>query len=39
MALQFQEAEQAGYLVPDDSWTTPYFDDGTQEFQERCLFA
>jgi phosphatidylserine/phosphatidylglycerophosphate/cardiolipin synthase-like enzyme len=27
------------YLQPDDSWTTPYFDPGTDRFKERVLFS
>jgi phosphatidylserine/phosphatidylglycerophosphate/cardiolipin synthase-like enzyme len=38
-AMSDEEEEQSRYLVPDDSWTTPYYDDSTQQFQERCLFS
>lgn len=33
------EFEQTRYLTPDDSWTKPYYEEGTQEQAERLLFA
>lgn len=37
--LSDEEAEKAAYLYPDDSWTKPYYTDGTQERSERLLFS
>ncbi|UCC43313.1 MAG: hypothetical protein JSU65_09200, partial [Candidatus Zixiibacteriota bacterium] len=34
-----EEAEQAIWLSPDDSWTKPYYTDGAQEQSERLLFS
>jgi phosphatidylserine/phosphatidylglycerophosphate/cardiolipin synthase-like enzyme len=36
--LTDEQAEESRYLVPDASWTQPYYADGTQEQQERLLF-
>jgi phosphatidylserine/phosphatidylglycerophosphate/cardiolipin synthase-like enzyme len=33
-----EEFERANYLMPDDSWTKPYYEEGTQEYAERLLF-
>lgn len=37
--LSDEEAEQAFWLSPDDSWTKPYYTNGTQEQSERLLFG
>ena len=37
--LSDQDFEQALALAEDDSWTIPYYDLKTQEYQERKLFA
>jgi phosphatidylserine/phosphatidylglycerophosphate/cardiolipin synthase-like enzyme len=37
--LSDDELAAAAFLTPDDSWTAPYFKDGTQESRERQLFA
>ncbi len=33
------EADASFYLAEDDSWTAPYYKSGTQEYNERLLFA
>ncbi len=38
-ALSNKMAAQAHYLVPDDTWTEPYYTEGTQEMSERLLFG
>jgi phosphatidylserine/phosphatidylglycerophosphate/cardiolipin synthase-like enzyme len=37
-AMSEEEADRASYLCPDDSWTIPYYSEGTQEQSERLLF-
>jgi phosphatidylserine/phosphatidylglycerophosphate/cardiolipin synthase-like enzyme len=37
--LSDEEVEEASYLTPDDSWTEPYYTEGTQEYSERLLFS
>jgi phosphatidylserine/phosphatidylglycerophosphate/cardiolipin synthase-like enzyme len=37
--LSDEEARGAEYLSPDDSWATPYYTKGTQEYWERLLFS
>jgi phosphatidylserine/phosphatidylglycerophosphate/cardiolipin synthase-like enzyme len=36
--LSDEEANEASYLIPDDSWTEPYYTEGTQKHEERLLF-
>jgi phosphatidylserine/phosphatidylglycerophosphate/cardiolipin synthase-like enzyme len=36
--LSDEEAKAARYLAPDDSWTAPYYTEGSQQQQERLLF-
>jgi phosphatidylserine/phosphatidylglycerophosphate/cardiolipin synthase-like enzyme len=36
--LSDEEANEAEYLSSNDSWTTPYYTKGTQEYSERLLF-
>ncbi|UCE62165.1 MAG: hypothetical protein JSU63_10735 [Phycisphaerales bacterium] len=38
-ALSEEEVEARVYLCPDDSWTEPYYTEGTQLYAERLLFA
>jgi phosphatidylserine/phosphatidylglycerophosphate/cardiolipin synthase-like enzyme len=38
-AMPDEEAESAFHLCPDDSWTKPYYTEGTQEQSERLLFC
>ncbi len=33
-----KDFEKRQYLSPDDSWTKPYYEEGTQEYAERLLF-
>jgi phosphatidylserine/phosphatidylglycerophosphate/cardiolipin synthase-like enzyme len=37
--LSDEEAKAAEQLVPNDSWTADYYQDGTQEQDERLLFS
>jgi len=36
--LSDAEAARSFFLCPDDSWTEPYYQDGSQEMAERLLF-
>jgi hypothetical protein len=38
-ALSDQKREETEYLVPDSSWTVPYYTEGEQRYAERLLFA
>jgi hypothetical protein len=33
-----EEEASSFFLCPDDSWTRPYYQDGTPEMAERLLF-
>lgn len=37
--LSDAEASKAAYLLPDDSWTKPYYTEGKEEMSERLLFS
>jgi hypothetical protein len=34
-----KQAKKDRYLAPNASWTKPYYDATTQEYQERLLFS
>jgi phosphatidylserine/phosphatidylglycerophosphate/cardiolipin synthase-like enzyme len=38
-AMNAEEQESAFYLAPDDSWTAPYYKNGSAEYAERLLFS
>jgi len=37
--LSDEKAEREHFLAPDDSWTKPYYSEGSQKQSERLLFG